>query len=455
MQFQCDQCKSILISRAVTDGMRVTCPVCNAETVCHPYGAGSRPCGVAADDDGADANENPARVIYAKMASAIGIKKLKGFRLSDLFSKVFSKHSKTEVARRRPFCANGEVVLNPEASKIKHAGRSMGLASRKLKPANGKYNSRILKPVKKKSNIVVWGGVLLLLLAAGAAVLCLLPESEFKKYRNAAEDGDVQAMWHLAKCYEYGKGVKKDYEKAIEWYRQAADGGSSAAMRSLAINYKGGRCGLEKDNRKAINWLRKAADAGDNYASFTLGDLYARGDGVDKDMTEAVKYWSSAAYGGHLDAMCNLGICYTRGWGTKQDGGEAVMWLKWAAEKGHRSSQNNLACWYMLMQNVAKAMYWWQKAAEQGDSNAMLHLAECYFDGFGIARNVHEGAMWLERSARNNNPLAMQRLGKCYMSGIGVRQDINEANRWFEAAAIYSKVPEYKVPEYELIKSFW
>ena len=94
MQFQCEQCKSILTSRAVTDGMRVTCPVCDAETVCHPYGAGSKLCGVSADDD---ANENPARVIHAKMASAIGIEKLKGFSLSDLFSEVFSKHSRAEV----------------------------------------------------------------------------------------------------------------------------------------------------------------------------------------------------------------------------------------------------------------------------------------------------------------------------------------------------------------------
>ena len=97
MQFQCDQCKSILISHAETDGMRVTCPVCNAETVCRPYGAGSRLCGVSADDHGADTDANPAGAIHAKMASAIGIEKLKGLSLSDLFSEVFSKHSRAEV----------------------------------------------------------------------------------------------------------------------------------------------------------------------------------------------------------------------------------------------------------------------------------------------------------------------------------------------------------------------
>ena len=97
MQFQCDQCKSILTSHAVADGAKITCPVCGAETVCRPYGASSRLSGVDASDDRSSADEPTSGAIHAKMASAIGIEKLKGFSLSDLFSEVFSKHSRTEV----------------------------------------------------------------------------------------------------------------------------------------------------------------------------------------------------------------------------------------------------------------------------------------------------------------------------------------------------------------------
>lgn len=97
MQFQCDQCKSILTSHAVADGAKITCPVCGAETVCRPYGASSRLSGADASDARSDADANPAGAIHAKMASAIGIEKLKGFSLSDLFSEVFSRHSRAEV----------------------------------------------------------------------------------------------------------------------------------------------------------------------------------------------------------------------------------------------------------------------------------------------------------------------------------------------------------------------
>ena len=97
MQFQCDQCKSILTSHAVADGAKITCPVCGVETVCRPYGASSRLSGADASDARSDADANPAGAMHAKMASAIGIEKLKGFSLSDLFSEVFARHSRTEV----------------------------------------------------------------------------------------------------------------------------------------------------------------------------------------------------------------------------------------------------------------------------------------------------------------------------------------------------------------------
>ena len=97
MRFQCEQCKSILTSHAVADGAKITCPVCGAETVCRPYGASSRLSGVDASDDRSNADEPTSGAIHAKMASAIGIEKLKGFSLSDLFSEVFSRHSRAEV----------------------------------------------------------------------------------------------------------------------------------------------------------------------------------------------------------------------------------------------------------------------------------------------------------------------------------------------------------------------
>ena len=213
MQFQCEQCKSILNSRAVTDGMRVTCPVCNAETVCHPYGAGSRPRGVSAEDDGADTNENPTGAIHAKIVSAI--RKLKGFNLFYLFSKVLSKHSRTD---------NGEVVLSPKASQIKRGERSIGYANRRPRHANGNYHSRTLKPAKKSHRGLWVGG--LLLLVVGMVALCLVYACVLKKGHSSKAPIVVNT--------EIVNGIKWTYrvKHGVFFGKAEIGNGSSAAIKA-------------------------------------------------------------------------------------------------------------------------------------------------------------------------------------------------------------------------------
>jgi RsiW-degrading membrane proteinase PrsW (M82 family) len=99
MQFQCPQCKAILASDGVTEGMKVTCPECQSAFAVKQYvrKAKLRAVDTTATSDGA-ATEGPLPdAIHSRVASAIGIEKLQGFKLSDLFAEVFSKHSREEV----------------------------------------------------------------------------------------------------------------------------------------------------------------------------------------------------------------------------------------------------------------------------------------------------------------------------------------------------------------------
>jgi TPR repeat protein len=54
----------------------------------------------------------------------------------------------------------------------------------------------------------------------------------------AAEQGDVNAQWCLAVCYEKGNGVKKDLTNAIEWYTKAAEQGDKEAQDKLSLLQK-------------------------------------------------------------------------------------------------------------------------------------------------------------------------------------------------------------------------
>lgn len=54
-----------------------------------------------------------------------------------------------------------------------------------------------------------------------------------KWYRKAAEQGDADAQFSLALCYEKGKGVKKDIPTAISWYEKSAAQGNEMAKSNI------------------------------------------------------------------------------------------------------------------------------------------------------------------------------------------------------------------------------
>jgi hypothetical protein len=91
---------------------------------------------------------------------------------------------------------------------------------------------------------------------------------------------------------------------------------------------------------KAVKWYRKAAEYGNHArAQHNLGCCYANGDGVHKDVGKAVEWCRKAAEQGHAGAQYNLGQCYCNGRGVCQDLGQAVEWLRKAADQGHAGAQ--------------------------------------------------------------------------------------------------------------------
>ena len=61
--------------------------------------------------------------------------------------------------------------------------------------------------------------------------------------KRAQENGDPKAMTMLGELYANAMGVKRDYGKAAEWYKRAADGGDREGMFALAMMRLAGRGG--------------------------------------------------------------------------------------------------------------------------------------------------------------------------------------------------------------------
>lgn len=89
-------------------------------------------------------------------------------------------------------------------------------------------------------------------------------------------------------------------------------------------------------------WLALAKE-GSLDAQFSLGRMYARGDGVEQDFSIAFDYVSKAASGGHLKAAKMLGDMYYRGDGVPRDLSKAAFWYRDAARRGDSVAANALA----------------------------------------------------------------------------------------------------------------
>ncbi|WP_411888140.1 tetratricopeptide repeat protein [Hydrocarboniphaga effusa] len=76
---------------------------------------------------------------------------------------------------------------------------------------------------------------------------------------NQAEQGDASAQDVLAYMYENGWGTRRDFSKAVYWYRKAAMQGAPPSETSLGRMYQSGS-GVERNDSYAAWWYQKAAE---------------------------------------------------------------------------------------------------------------------------------------------------------------------------------------------------
>ncbi|MEI8248149.1 MAG: hypothetical protein WCI51_20100 [Lentisphaerota bacterium] len=78
---------------------------------------------------------------------------------------------------------------------------------------------------------------------------------------------------------------------------------SSTMQLIIYAEYKQGHVYAQDQNmEKAVEYYRKAADHGYARAQYKLGICYANGEGVKKDMEAAARWWRRAAAQGHSHA---------------------------------------------------------------------------------------------------------------------------------------------------------
>ena len=76
------------------------------------------------------------------------------------------------------------------------------------------------------------------------------------------------------------------------------------------------RYGVERNYKKALDYFKAAADRGNAEAQFNLGAMHIGGMGIKKAYDKALHYFTLSAHQGHTLALYNLAQMHLNGLGT-------------------------------------------------------------------------------------------------------------------------------------------
>ena len=117
---------------------------------------------------------------------------------------------------------------------------------------------------------------------------------------------------------------------------------------------------------------------------------------------------------------------------------QAIVMCLVAAIEGDAKAQNSLGSLFWLgqvvVQDYQEAAKWNQFAANQNLPDAMVDMADAYFNSKGVERNYEMAYSLCLKAAEKDFPLGMLNVAKCYAGGIGTERNIAEAIKWCSKA---------------------
>ena len=171
------------------------------------------------------------------------------------------------------------------------------------------------------------------------------------------------------------------------------------------------------------------------WADFASGEAAAK----KGDHATAAKEWLESAKKGDANSQVALGFLYQIGLGVKLDMNQAVYWWDKAASQGNTEAMRTAARVYLtgapgVESDVPKSMKYYQKAAEANDPIAQLNLAQLLIKFARDDDDLKQAAYWFLRAAEQGSPSAMHNLGLMFEKGLGVPPDAAESKKWYAKA---------------------
>ncbi|MEQ3728937.1 MAG: hypothetical protein ABNH38_16105 [Tateyamaria sp.] len=211
-------------------------------------------------------------------------------------------------------------------------------------------------------------------------------------------DNEAGETYRRAEALRYGKDVERDAQESIRLHGMLADQGYAPSIFRLAEFHYWGR-DIQRDKQRAVQLFQEAADLGYDLALVSLGralsDLGRK--------KEALAAYQRAIELEAKDAELRFAIAQLRG-----DFGDLA-----------EPSQG--------FPDVTRY-------ADEGNSRAMLALADAYRDGRGTESDPEKSFELVKKVAETGNAYATRLLGQFYEEGVGTKADPEAAVETYRRA---------------------
>ena len=244
---------------------------------------------------------------------------------------------------------------------------------------------------------------------------------------------------------------------------------TQTAKRSLELGNEAAKIKLgeiqedEKLMKEGFNALKKKVDSGDMHYANSLGYAYEFGIGTSLSIKEAMKYYEMAAKQNNALGMTNLADLYIQedklkkakpllvkaaekehGYAQyllamnffyykQENNKEALYWLEKSASNDEPEALYQLGLYYAEKADLAKAIKYYQRAAELNNAEAALELYYIYGEGFGVEQDEDKALFFLKKAAESGNQEVLDELAAMALSGEG-NMDAKEAEYWIKKA---------------------
>lgn len=236
------------------------------------------------------------------------------------------------------------------------------------------------------------------------------PHQAMQWLQRAAENGFLQAQTDLGGIYLQGGkyGIASDGKEALKWFTAAANQGCKEALYYIGLIHKRGQ-DVPQDTQKALSFWRQAAEAGVAEASLAIGaELVQEAENMQEGIEWLKKTVATRAAIPASTAAAALGNLYATGRGSiPRDMKEAAYWYGIAANGGDARSQLVYALLLLQGEQVAKntdeGMRYLRLAAGQNHAPAIALLIDFLRKGQFTEKNEQEADAWEKRLRENKS----------------------------------------------------